>query len=279
MASDVQTHIVIPCYNEEKRLAVDKLLAFLDRTDDISILLVNDGSTDGTASLIDHLCRKRPDKLKSRHLPVNQGKGEAVRAGLLRCLEGCGGIVGYWDADFSAPLSEILHLRKVLMNRPSLDAVMGSRVKLVGRNIERRAWRHYAGRAIGTFISKALQVPVYDTQCGAKLFRASPQLKSLLAEPFKTRWLFDVEIIARALLLSAGDGNRGLVLYEEPLDIWSHMNGSKIRPNDFPLIVKELYRIWCEYGLQLRRKRLESSIEQHISKAAGRVPYPSRKSS
>ena len=255
MVSDFSTCIVIPCYNEEKRLAADKLLEFLSRADDISFLLVNDGSTDGTVSLIDHLCRKRPDKLKYCHLAANQGKGEAVRAGLLQCLEGPGGIVGYWDADFSAPLTEILHLRTVLLKHPYLDAVMGSRVKLVGRDIERQAWRHYTGRVIGTLISMALQAPIYDTQCGAKLFRASPQLRRLLGEPFKTRWLFDVEIIARALLSSGGHGLTGLALYEEPLDEWFHVGGSKIGLKDFPLVITELWRIWRGYALELRRRK------------------------
>ena len=255
MASDFSTCIVIPCYNEEKRLAAERRLAFLDRTDNISFLLVNDGSTDGTASLIDQLCRERPDKLKSLHLDVNRGKGEAVRAGLLQCLEGRSGIVGYWDADFSAPLTEILHLRKVLLKHPSLDAVMGSRVKLVGRHIERQAWRHYTGRVIGTLVSTALQLPIYDTQCGAKLFRTSPQLRSLLVKPFKTRWLFDVEIIARALLSSDGHGQMGLALYEEPLNEWFHVGGSKIGLEDFPLVIRELWRIWKGYALELRRRR------------------------
>lgn len=255
MASDFSTCIVIPCYNEEKRLAADKLLAFLDRTDNISFQLVNDGSTDGTALLIDNLCRGRSDRLKSMHLDVNRGKGEAVRTGLLQCLEGRSKIVGYWDADFSAPLTEILHLRKVLLKHSSLDAVMGSRVKLVGRDIERQAWRHYTGRVIGTLVSMALQVPIYDTQCGAKLFIASPQLKRLLVEPFNTRWLFDVEIISRALLSSDDQGKRGLTLYEEPLDEWFHVGGSKIGLKDFPLVIRELWRIWRGYALELRRRR------------------------
>ena len=255
MTSDFSTCIVIPCYNEEKRLAADRLLAFLDRTDDIYFLLVNDGSTDGTASLIDHLCRERSDRIKSLHFNVNRGKGEAVRTGLLQCLEGHSGIIGYWDADFSAPLTEILHLHKVLLKHPSLDAVLGSRVKLVGRDIERQAWRHYTGRVIGTLVSMALQVPIYDTQCGAKLFRASPQIKSLLVEPFKTRWLFDVEIISRALLSSGGHGKRGLAIYEEPLDEWFHVGGSKIGLEDFPLVIRELWRIWRGYALELRRRK------------------------
>ena len=146
MASGLQTTIVIPCYNEEKRLAGEELLAFSNQTADIDFLLVNDGSTDGTTKLIDDLGLKRPDKIKSLHFAANQGKGEAVRRGLLKALEGESGIVGYWDADLSAPLSEILRLRQVLVKHQTLDAVIGARVKLIGRSIDRQIWRHYAGR-------------------------------------------------------------------------------------------------------------------------------------
>ena len=220
---------------------------------DIDFLLVNDGSTDGTTKLIDDLGLKRPDKIKSLHLTANQGKGEAVRQGLLKALEGESGIVGYWDADLSAPLSEILRLRQVLVKYQALDAVIGARVKLIGRSIDRQTWRHYIGRIIATLISMALRLPVYDTQCGAKLFRASPKLKELLSELFLTRWLFDVEILARSLFSFARHGNMSVTFYEEPLETWTNVGASKIGPGDFPVIIKELWRIWRGYTLKLRR--------------------------
>ena len=267
MEPDLTTTIVIPCYNEEKRLAVDKLLVFLNQTLDISFLLVNDGSTDGTAQVIDDLCRRQPDRIKSCHLATNQGKGEAVRTGLLETLEGKSEVVGYWDADLSAPLAEILHLRKVLLNDQALDAVIGARVKLIGRRIERKAWRHYTGRIIGTLISMILHLPVYDTQCGAKLFKASPRLKRLLAEPFQTRWLFDVEIFARALRSFASHGNMSIMFYEEPLRAWAHMGGSKIGPADFPVILKELWRIWCGYSRKLSRTEKRSAARMAVRRS------------
>jgi glycosyltransferase involved in cell wall biosynthesis len=250
MASDLTTTIIIPCFNEAKRLPADELLAFINQTTDISFLMVNDGSTDGTAKIIDDLARKRPDNIKALHLAANQGKGGAVRQGLLKALAGESGIVGYWDADLSAPLSEIQRLRQILENHADLDVVIGARVKLIGRKIDRRPWRHYTGRIIATLISMALRIPVYDTQCGAKLFRASPKLKELLAEPFLTRWLFDVEIFARSILSFASHGNTSLTFYEEPLEIWTHVGASKIGPGDFPLIIKELWHIWCGYNLK-----------------------------
>lgn len=251
MASDLPTTVIIPCFNEEKRLPADKFLAFANQSADIEFLLVNDGSTDGTAKLIDDLARKRPDKIKTLHLAANQGKGEAVRQGLLKALAGESGIVGYWDADLSAPPGEIQRLRQILVKHADLDTVIGARVKLIGRRIDRQPWRHYTGRIIATLISMALRIPVYDTQCGAKLFRASPKLTELLAEPFLTRWLFDVEIFARSILSFASHGNMSLTFYEEPLEIWTHVSASKIGTGDFPIIIKELWRIWRRYSIKI----------------------------
>jgi len=266
MASDLTTTIIIPCFNEAKRLAADELLAFVNQTTDISFLMVNDGSTDRTAALIHDLSRRRPDKISSLHLAANRGKGEAVRQGLLKALEAGSGAVGYWDADLSAPLVEILRLRDILIQHQTLDAVIGARVKLLGRRIERKLWRHYAGRIIGTLISMALYLPVYDTQCGAKIFRASPGLKNLLIEPFQTRWLFDVEIFARALMSFASHGNMSLTFYEEPLESWSHVGASKIGPGDFPVIIREFWRIWRAYSLQLSRKEKAAAAIMSVRK-------------
>ena len=249
MTSELLTTIIIPCFNEERRLPAGKILAFSDQPVDVEFLLINDGSIDETAQLIDELARKRPNKIQTLHLATNQGKGEAVRQGLLKALAGQSGFVGYWDADLSAPLDEILRLRQILMKRADLDAVIGSRVKMIGRRIDRQPWRHYTGRIIATLISLTLSLPVYDTQCGAKLFRASPKLTELLSEAFMTRWLFDVEIFARALVSFANQGSMSLTFYEEPLQVWTHVGASKIGPGDFPAIMKELWRIWHGYKL------------------------------
>src|SRR5690606_7016032 len=129
----------------------------------------------------------------------------------------------------------IADLRAVLEEMPTVDVVMGARVKLLGRMIERHAWRHYLGRVFATATSIALRLPVYDTQCGAKLFRVSDRLAELFRSPFIARWIFDVELIARMIRQrrSRGLPDAGTAIYEFPLLEWRDVPGSKLKPRDF----------------------------------------------
>jgi dolichyl-phosphate beta-glucosyltransferase len=162
-------------------------------------------------------------------LPHNQGKGEAVRQGLLRALAGPAAAVGYVDADLSAPPSEILRLLALFQTQTQFDVLVASRVKLLGRTIDRYAVRHYLGRVFATAASLALRMPVYDTQCGAKFLRRSPALTHALAVPFRGRWTFDVELLGR-LVTGAPDIAPVPVarIYEEPLLAWRDVGGSRL---------------------------------------------------
>ena len=80
---------------------------------------------------------------------------------------------------------------------PDLVCALGSRVRLLGYEIERKAVRHYAGRVFGTLASFTLGIPVYDTQCGAKLFRSTEETRALFEKEFLAGWTFDVEVFAR----------------------------------------------------------------------------------
>lgn len=193
--------IVVPCYNEEKRLPVEKYCNFLKEVDNVSLLFVNDGSTDKTINILDILYKDFPDKCSVLQLIKNSGKAEAVRRGILEAIKSQGQYVGFWDADLSTPLGTILDFCKFIDEHPSIYMIFGARVQLLGKTIERSKFRHYAGRVFATIISVMFNLKVYDTQCGAKLFRVTPEISQIFQKEFLTQWIFDVEIIARWMKL------------------------------------------------------------------------------
>jgi hypothetical protein len=182
--------------------------------------------------------------------------------------------VGFWDADLATPLSAIGDLQSVLLADPEVDVVLGSRVKLLGRNIDRRAGRHYLGRAFATCAALVLGLEVYDTQCGAKLFRVTPDLENVLAQPFCSRWIFDVELLARFLKLRPGDSETKNKIYEFPLYSWRDVPGSKIRLRDFFRSAIDLYKIRKRYfgrGQARRDAALQVAPSEDTTKSEVKV--------
>jgi hypothetical protein len=236
------TTFVVPCFNEESRLPSDAL-AQLAAARDVSLLLVDDGSSDGTRARLEDLARAAPSRVRVLGLDANVGKGEAVRRGLLAALADGATIVGYADADLATPVPELVRLRDELERR-GLDVVTGARVKLVGVDIDRKAMRHYLGRVFATGAALVLRTPYYDTQCGAKLFRRSALLERALARPFHSRWAFDVELLGR--LLAGVDGEPGIdltLLRELPLETWVDVGESKLRAGGMLRAGVDLLRI------------------------------------
>ncbi len=239
------TGIVVPCYNEEKRLDSDQFSRFLATNGDVKFHFVNDGSSDGTIEVLHRLIERHGCQVGVLDLPQNRGKAEAVRRGVLELLGDKIEYVGYWDADLATPLDAIVTLRELLTNDPDLQAVFGSRVQLLGRQIDRKAARHYAGRIFATVISMLLKLKVYDTQCGAKLFRANRNTTELFLEPFKSKWIFDVEILMRLVALETGESQSASCgVYEYPLKQWCDVGGSNIRLVDFALAARDLWKIY-----------------------------------
>jgi dolichyl-phosphate beta-glucosyltransferase len=109
------------------------------------------------------------------------------------------------------------------------------------------------GRAFATAASLVLRVPVYDTQCGAKLFRRSAMLSHALEEPFLSRWLFDVELLSRLLVGAPGIPQVPIErIHEEPLQKWSDREGSKLRAREMLRSLVDLGRI--EIAAEKRRR-------------------------
>jgi dolichyl-phosphate beta-glucosyltransferase len=241
--------IVIPCFNEEKRLDQAAFERFAAETPEVSYVFVDDGSVDDTKRILEKLADRLSGRASVVALEENSGKAEAVRRGVNRALEQQHSYVGFWDADLATPLDVIREFSGLLDTHPQIQMIMGARVQLLGRRIERSPLRHYAGRIAATAISTVLGLRVYDTQCGAKLFRATPFVRACFEAPFVSSWIFDVEIIARmtANREAASLPPMETLIYELPLNAWTDVAGSKVRPLDFARAMFEMARIHRRY--------------------------------
>lgn len=241
--------IVVPCFDEAERLDLEAFGRALEGDASVCLCFVDDGSTDATRALLEGFAQGHRERVRVVVLPDNLGKAEAVRAGVLAVFEADPDYVGYWDADLAAPLSELPALLDVLETDPSLEIALGSRVSLLGRSIDRLAARHYLGRVVATGAAWALGIPVYDTQCGAKVLRATDRTRALFAAPFLSGWTFDVELLARWLRDRRSEGSAAPAkgIMEVPLQVWRHVPGSKVRPTDLFRALLELWRIRRNY--------------------------------
>ncbi len=226
---DARAVIVVPCFNEAARLDGAEFLRLVRGGAGVHVLFVDDGSSDGTRDVLRALCAQAPDRLSVLGLDCNGGKAEAVRAGLREALRSAAPFVGYADADLSTPVDELLRMVEAIAAAPA-DALLASRVRMLGYDIARRPSRHYLGRVFATLASMALGIPVYDTQCGAKLFARTPALAASVEQPFASRWIFDVELLSRLLAPSGGTMPvRPEAMRELPLRTWRDVPGSKLR--------------------------------------------------
>jgi len=251
LPSDAQPSctIVVPCYNEGARLKVGSFSDFARSHPNIRFLFVNDGSRDNTLAVLNRLQAECPERIQVLDLQPNGGKAEAVRQGMLAGLHaGNAAYVGFWDADLATPLETIPDFAAELDNNRGLQMIFGARIRLLGRHVHRRAIRHYLGRCFASAVSIALQLPIYDTQCGAKLFRATAELEQVLRDPFLSRWIFDVEILARYIALHKGDTSYLChSIYEFPLMQWEDVAGSKVHAGDFFKASFDILRIYLRY--------------------------------
>lgn len=235
----IETVLIIPCFNEAHRLQADALLR-LAAAPGVSLLFVDDGSTDRTAERLAELKNRAPEQIDWWSLGCRSGKAEAVRRGLLRALESNPTVVGFFDADLATPPVELLRLVETARQTRAL-AVVGDRSELRAGDTGRPLARRVLGRVFASIASRIVAGRVHDTQCGAKVFRNTPVLAAALRAPFLSRWIFDVELIARLLWLevpeAAGEARevRPLMLRE-----WHEKPGSHLRPVHMAMAAIEL---------------------------------------
>jgi dolichyl-phosphate beta-glucosyltransferase len=217
--------IVVPCYNESSRLDINHFSDFLSRNAHLRVLFVNDGSKDTTQSLLETMVQRHPSQARLIALPVNSGKAEAVRQGLLAAFADGAELAGYWDADLATPLDAIADFVAVAQRFPQVEVIFGSRRQMLGHRIERSLHRRLVSRICAQMARFAVGLPVADTQCGAKFLRRGPAVDAAIAAPFSAGWLFDVELFTR---IAAGLAAPQRSFYELPLAEWTEIPGSKV---------------------------------------------------
>lgn len=249
--------IIIPCFNEADRFDQEALSLFAQSHSNIHFYLVNDGSLDDTLIMLNRLASNL-SSVNVLDLAKNQGKANAVRAGVLHAVESkTYDYIGYFDADFSTPLTEVIRMLEVIQKKKAFAFVIGARLKRLGSRVERKLLRHYLGRVFSTFASLILQVGIYDSQCGAKLIRAD-LVPILFQTKFDYQWLFDVELLARFILLK-GKKAAAQDIYELPLEEWIERGGSKLGWASYFKAPFQLVKLYLSYGLKIRKqgKRLK----------------------
>ena len=212
-----RTTIIIPCYNEAQRLgeSLAQLRQHLDQDTalDVDVVIVDDGSSDGTAAVAARALQDW-DRAQVVRLPWNQGKGGALKAGVAAAA---GDNIVLMDADLSGDLADLYVLIEGLRHS---DIVVGSRMAAGSRVIYTSGTRRMMSRVFNVIACTATGVNASDTQCGYKAMRAP--VAKLLFHLIETRgFAHDVELLMLADLLGFSVGERGVG--------WEEGGGSKVR--------------------------------------------------
>lgn len=209
--------VVIPAFNEEARLepTLRETAAYFRAQDRAAeILVVDDGSRDGTSALVARLARLYPE-IRLFRLPGNRGKGYAVRVGVVNAT---GRLVLFADADGATPIAELERLEAAI--DAGADVAIGSRaLRASGVQVQARLYRRIIGRAFHLLVRTLAVRGIADTQCGFKLFRDSVA-HDLFSRMRMNAFSFDVEV----LLMASRAGYR---IAEVPVN-WTHKPGSRV---------------------------------------------------
>jgi glycosyltransferase involved in cell wall biosynthesis len=229
--------MVVPCFNEEKRI---KLKYWNDLTDipNVRWIFVNDGSTDGTKNVLNKITNSTIIDINK-----NVGKAEAIRKGITETYKKNSGEsfwVGYLDADSAFEIEDIRKVIELVYSKSSAyDSYWGSRVALAGRKITRNNLRHILSRILITIFGYKMRDLPYDPQTGFKIFNFNNQQMEIFEKRFETKWFVDLEILIRYQVLE----KQIMKIWEEPVNTWKDVDGSNIRGFELITVVKDLIKI------------------------------------
>ena len=224
---------MIPAYNESARLGatLEKVLGYVHAQGwDTEVIVVNDGSRDNTAEIVQTYAAK-DSALRRVENPGNHGKGYSVRNGMLHAR---GKIVLFSDADLSSPIEEAPKLFRALDS--GADIAIGSRWLRAETQTQRQPLhRQLFGRIYNLVLRLTLGLQFKDTQCGFKAFK-QPAVQAIFPLQKIERWGFDPEILFLARKLK--------FRVQEVSVAWGHSGGTRINPLvDGSRMVMEMFRI------------------------------------
>lgn len=237
--------IIVPCYNEVDRLRIEE---FKSHSDKIDFYFADDGSVDNTYSLLEDngfIVLRSEENIGKGHI-LYRTYHELKNMVDLDLYEW----VGYWDADLTIPLDTI---KKILAsNLQSTHAVWSSRQRKLALKYDEKLSRRITGRSFAFLIKIFFNIKIHDTQCGAKLFRPT-LLPKVFQSPFKSRWLFDIEIYLRL---------RDNSILEWPLTHWSENGLSRVRlSREVIPVIYDTFRIFWNYRIMKPRyKSTDSNV-------------------
>lgn len=244
----MKTGIIIPCFNEEKRLNVNAFVDFIKTHENYHLCFVNDGSKDNTLNVLETIRKEEKTRVSIVDVKKNAGKASAVRSGARYLFNRVDvDYIGFIDADLSTDFNDFKKLVDTLHANDNLALVYGSRGKGNGQ-IERNPLRMVFSKIIKMIVFLILGLPIEDTQCGAKVFRRSI-IPVAYNNAFLTRWLFDVEIFMK---LKKHFGSKDIMnrIYEQPLERWVHVDDSKLGMKDALQVPLMLVNIWYSYNIE-----------------------------
>ncbi|TDU64645.1 glycosyltransferase involved in cell wall biosynthesis [Prosthecobacter fusiformis] len=238
-------HLVIPCYRESARIGgfLPELCAEMQRLGGVDVLVVEDGSGNEEQGLMRELIIGWSERFPCLSEPLmlsdNLGKGGAVYAGWSRA--GAAEWLAFVDADGACPVHEVIRLVKLAKKQETAKkALFASRVKMLGKKVDRLLKRHLLGRIYATLVSEMLDVPVYDSQCGLKLVPA--KAFAAVAESLRIHgFAFDVELMVALI-------DDGCAVEEVPID-WTEIPGGKVS------LIRDSWRMARDvWGIRSRRR-------------------------
>jgi dolichyl-phosphate beta-glucosyltransferase len=244
-SNNALTALIVPFYNELERFDFHDLEELAKNSQELlDIYLVDDGSTDELPELIKVFISKSQNKniflLSTRE---NLGKANAIRYGFNKIpnLQNRYNFIGFTDADFSSPPSEIIRLAEFNINQRQ-DIVVGVRISTRENKITTTRYRYFQGKLFTLLVLSILGGNSLDSQCGLKFMKLSEEAISIFENEFMNSWLIDLEILCRLKKLQKVE------ILEVVLSEWVHKENSKTNLRDLPSVLRSLFRLRFKYG-------------------------------